>query len=238
MGVREFADHLGVSDRIVSKWEREGESIHPRPHNQAALDTSLATASADVRMRFIHITTGQDTASSQLGSAPTLKVVPDGAIHYLRHPLDNKLMTLVESGPFKVRPGRKPIWMQAYYVDVFPMTNAEYARFLAATGRRPPSQWLGGLYSIADDPQALHDDPVTGVGWEDASAYAFWAGKDLPTALQWDRAARGPEGMRPSHLWEWVRTDAGPGRRGPKGLHAGGFRCAISVGRMATLLAI
>ena len=56
MGVREFSEHLGVSDRIVSKWEAAGRHIRPRPVNQAALDTSLAMASADVRARFVDVT--------------------------------------------------------------------------------------------------------------------------------------------------------------------------------------
>ena len=46
MSVREFAAHLGISDRMVSKWEAGGETIRPRPLNQAALDTSLSMASA------------------------------------------------------------------------------------------------------------------------------------------------------------------------------------------------
>lgn len=52
MSLREFAVHLGVSDRMVSKWEAGGEGIHPRPVNQAALDTSLARSDLDVQERF------------------------------------------------------------------------------------------------------------------------------------------------------------------------------------------
>lgn len=52
MSLREFAVHLGVSDRMVSKWEAGGEGIHPRPVNQAALDTSLVRADLDEQGRF------------------------------------------------------------------------------------------------------------------------------------------------------------------------------------------
>lgn len=52
MTLREFAAHLGVSDRMVSKWEAGRERICPRPVNQAALDTSLARAGIDVQERF------------------------------------------------------------------------------------------------------------------------------------------------------------------------------------------
>lgn len=53
MSVRDFADHLGVSDRLVSKWEAGRERIRPRPVNQAALDEALNRADAAARERFL-----------------------------------------------------------------------------------------------------------------------------------------------------------------------------------------
>lgn len=52
MSIREFARHLGISDRMISKWESGAERVHPRPVNQAALDTSLAQSCPEVRARF------------------------------------------------------------------------------------------------------------------------------------------------------------------------------------------
>lgn len=52
MSVREFAAHLGVSIRIVSRWEHSDGPAHPRPVNQAVLDTSLRQADTDTRRRF------------------------------------------------------------------------------------------------------------------------------------------------------------------------------------------
>jgi transcriptional regulator with XRE-family HTH domain len=52
MTVREFAGYLGVSDRVISKWESGGASIRPFPINQAALDTALARCDAATRRRF------------------------------------------------------------------------------------------------------------------------------------------------------------------------------------------
>ncbi|MFC7424507.1 ABC transporter C-terminal domain-containing protein [Nocardia tengchongensis] len=52
MSIREFAAHLGVHERLVSKWEAGGDRVHPRPINQAALDTSLARSDDVVRARF------------------------------------------------------------------------------------------------------------------------------------------------------------------------------------------
>lgn len=56
MSVRDLADHLGVSHRMVSKWEAGGERIQPRPVNQAALDESLRRADAVERERFAALT--------------------------------------------------------------------------------------------------------------------------------------------------------------------------------------
>jgi hypothetical protein len=63
MSIRDFADHLGVSDRVVSKWEAAGERIHPRPVNQAALDTSLSQCSATTHERFRQLIANRPSAT-------------------------------------------------------------------------------------------------------------------------------------------------------------------------------
>jgi formylglycine-generating enzyme required for sulfatase activity len=227
MSVREFATHLGVSDRMVSKWEASGEAIRPRPMNQAALDTSLAMATPEARTRF-----------NQLAGARTVHIESArpaaGIRHLVRHPIDGKLMTLVESGAFTAE-GEDPVWLPAYYIDVLPTTSLDYSRFVAATGHRPPAQWPGGRYleSLADS--------LIQVSSSDAQAYATWASKTLPTPVQWDRAAGGNEGMVAGHLAEWCTSVRGPRRHerrpGGRGGHTG-FRCALPAPDMLALLAI
>lgn len=91
------------------------------------------------------------------------------------------------------RPRHKPV-LHAYKIDKYPVTNAQYARFVAATGHRPPLHWTKGKI-----PKGLELHPVTMVSWFDAKAYAEWAGKRLPTEQEWERAARGTDGRR----WPW-----------------------------------
>ena len=227
MSVREFAAHLGVSDRMVSKWEAGGETVRPRPLNQAALDTSLAMASTEVRHRFTRITIGQD------GRMPTANVVDEGPRHLLRHPIDGKLMTMIEQGPWTPRGKSSPIWLPGYYIDVHPTTNADYSRFVDATDYHPPPYWAGRLGTAADD-------PVVGVKWDDVVMYQLWAAKSAPSADEWDRAARGSEGMVVAGISEWCRTGAGPGRRGhrTRDPRQTGFRSAVPSTDLLALLAI
>jgi hypothetical protein len=77
MSVTEFAVHLGVSGRMVAKWEAGGESIRPRPINQAALDTSLAMATEEVKSRFTHILVGarNSTESCLSVSSPNISTL-------------------------------------------------------------------------------------------------------------------------------------------------------------------
>jgi DNA-binding transcriptional regulator YiaG/tetratricopeptide (TPR) repeat protein len=62
MSLRDFAARLGVNERVVSKWEAGGTSVHPRPVNQQILDTTLAQADHSIQQRF-RCFTGQAGAS-------------------------------------------------------------------------------------------------------------------------------------------------------------------------------
>jgi serine/threonine protein kinase len=75
-----------------------------------------------------------------------------------------------------------------FWIDRAPVTNAEYAKFVADTHHKPPSHWRGQLLS-----EEIADHPVTRVSWHDAVAYAKWAGKRLPAEEEWERAARGSD---------------------------------------------
>lgn len=186
MSVRAFAEHLGISDRMISKWEAAGEQIIPRPVNQAALDTSLARSDAEVHARFAEATAG--FSSIMVGDDSELAKLSDDRKH-TRHPIDGKLMAFVDAGVFLAGAAKEPVWLAAYYIDVYPTTNADYARFVAASEHAAPPHWPNGKC-----PDDLLDHPVVNVSWHDSSAYADWASKLLPSAQQWEKAARGTSG--------------------------------------------
>jgi len=87
--------------------------------------------------------------------------------------------------------------ISGFNIDKYPVTNAQYKEFVDATGRTPPRHWKNGTY-----PEGIADHPVTWVTWYDAAAYAEWAGKRLPTELEWEKAARGTEGL----IYPWGNT--------------------------------
>ena len=78
--------------------------------------------------------------------------------------------------------------LDAFYVDRYEVTNAEYERFCRATGRDLPLFW--GSDSLRSGPR-YPDHPVVMVSWRDAHDYAAWHGKRLPTEAEWECAARG-----------------------------------------------
>ncbi|HTJ14699.1 MAG TPA: SUMF1/EgtB/PvdO family nonheme iron enzyme, partial [Dinghuibacter sp.] len=83
----------------------------------------------------------------------------------------------------------------SFYIDVYPVTNAQFQRFMEATHYHPRDShnflkdWRGGHY-----PDGWADKPVTWVSIEDARAYATWAHKRLPHEWEWTYAAQGTDG--------------------------------------------
>ena len=130
-------------------------------------------------------------------------------------PIDNSEMVLVPAGPFTMGiteeellqifmldqrqtpvfitevPSRS-VDLETYYIDRYPVTNYQYRKFVEETGHREPLLWNQPLWS---EPM----QPVVFVGWDDARAYAKWAGKSLPKEAQWEKAGRGTDGR----LWSW-----------------------------------
>ncbi len=167
------------------------------------------------------------------------------------HPRDGSPMVLVPEGPFLMgRPERdflaedheKPqrmVTLSAYWIDVYPVTNARFARFLDADGYDDPQWWTPEGWAWKERHHVQQpamwrqsgwdgaDQPVAGVSWFEAAAYARWAGRRLPTDAEWEKAARGTDGRRYPWGDDWptaavVNFNMQVGRTTPVGLYPDG----------------
>jgi len=110
-------------------------------------------------------------------------------------------MVLVPEGYFQMGSSsgtaedQKPmhfVYTSAFYIDKYEVSNAQYRKFMEATQHPPPLYWDDELFNQPDQ-------PVVGVSWFDAMAYARWKGRRLPTEAEWEKAARGSDGR----LYPW-----------------------------------
>jgi len=160
---------------------------------------------------------------------------------------DGSLMVRVPSGWFTMglpesdflaerheQPQRR-VHLSVFWIDVYPVTNARYALFLAAGGYEARENWgkegwewkcRAGIHQPLqwglpgwDGPE----QPVAGVSWYEADAYARWARRRLPTDAEWEKAARGTDGRRYPWGNDWptaavANFDMVHGRTTPVGL--------------------
>jgi iron(II)-dependent oxidoreductase len=74
---------------------------------------------------------------------------------------------------------QRQVDLPGFYIDKNEVTQGEYAQFVQQTGREAPT-----------------DHPAVLVSFDDAAEYCRWAGKQLPTEAQWEKAARGADGRK------------------------------------------
>lgn len=78
--------------------------------------------------------------------------------------------------------------LSEYWMGIYTITNEQYLKFIEETGYDPPSN------NFYNKPE-FFSHPVIDINWDAAFNYACWAGCQLPTEAQWERAARGPRNL-------------------------------------------
>jgi formylglycine-generating enzyme len=123
--------------------------------------------------------------------------------HHLRRSQVSTPMVRVPAGPIvsarrsssAASPGQGESFLDAFFIDKYEVTVGEFRRFVESTGYsyEPGVSTCNFAYTDRDA------YPMNCVTWHDATMFATWAGKMLPTEAQWERAACGPAG----HIYPW-----------------------------------
>jgi len=122
-------------------------------------------------------------------------------------PAVTDIMVEIPAGPFIMgnnngRQDEAPaheVDVLAFEIDKFEVTNADFARFVGATGYQTDAEKMGLSRTWRDAAEGKDNHPVVYVSWNDAVAYCKWVGKRLPTEAEWEKAARGTD----ERLYPW-----------------------------------
>ena len=133
-------------------------------------------------------------------------IVSETKTNFFNRRSPSELMVKISAGRFLMGSNdgldnEKPVhtvYVDAFYIDIYEVTNAQYKKFVEATGHSEPKGYgfVDGEVKDGFEPWNSpyfngDNQPVVCVSWHDAMAYAQWAGKHLPTEAEWEYAARG-----------------------------------------------
>jgi formylglycine-generating enzyme required for sulfatase activity len=137
--------------------------------------------------------TNSNRAPLPARNEPRIPEAPPGMVYIA----GGEFMMGNNAGDEYEKPAHK-VSVAPFFMDITEVTCEQYLKFLTATIRRDPDHWTKQTCRGGTDKQ-----PVTGVDWNDAKAYADWANKRLPTEEEWEFTARGVQGAKYPWGNEW-----------------------------------
>ncbi|MBC7360690.1 MAG: SUMF1/EgtB/PvdO family nonheme iron enzyme [Candidatus Aminicenantes bacterium] len=189
---------LPAEDTEFSLWEKfrgKGEKIV----------IQLFSAEGEILdERVIHLSSALPRLISSIKLTPLADSAPEGMVEI---PGGEYVFNTVGNPddpnpviPYPEKADGLKVKVRRFFIDKYPVTNAQFALFLKKSGYKPKDQtnflkhWVNGK-----PPAGQENHPVVWVSLEDAEAYARWAGKRLPTEIEWQYAAQGRDGR----LYPW-----------------------------------
>jgi formylglycine-generating enzyme required for sulfatase activity len=167
---------------------------------------SLKTIAAIVSMIVIFAAIFGLPWKQWFATAPDITVTPINTAPITSLPteitdLTGATMRLVPAGDFTMGSengavDEKPVhtvYLDAFYMDKYEVTNALYKACVDVGGCTPPQQTSSYTRSSYYGNSEFDDYPVIYVGWNQAKTYCKWRGASLPTEAQWEKAARGAD---------------------------------------------
>jgi len=194
----------GVAIRQVLRWSSDGGCAGGLVHDlYVGTDdppSSFVLGGADVPAFFAGILLHDTIYRWRVVARDAAGRRRESPVFTFRTRAEPDRMTFVPAGLILIGSDRHPdeapvhsAAIDAYYIDLLETTRDEFATFVAATGYAP----RGGFRS--DYPAGTGSYPVTNVTWADASEYAAWLGKRLPTEAEWELASARPH----STIFPW-----------------------------------
>jgi len=173
---------IGQETTVSSNQETKIESTNT-PTNTVAVQLSATK---------IITKTITPTKDQALGIGSTKISEKDGT-EMVYVPAGSFLMGSESSDAYSDEGPEHEVYLDGYWIDKYEVTNRQYAQCVAVGNCTTPantsSNTRGSYYS-----NATYDDyPVIYVSWYDAQDYCHWAGRELPTEAQWEKATRGTD---------------------------------------------
>lgn len=186
--------------QLSAWWDNRLSSPDAKPLSELVASFESQGCSGSPAAAATPMPTGEGVAATPATSSITVTPPPTGA--YIPTAAG---MVYVDGGTyvtgsdagdaFHSAKTQRPV--EAFWIDATEVTNEQYQVFIDATGHAPPAIWPG---------QPKH--PVKGLSFQAASDFCAWAGKRLPTELEWEVAARGPVKRRRLTLGEMIPAPA------------------------------
>jgi iron(II)-dependent oxidoreductase len=216
--LRRIIDELSIQDDQADKWRIDTDklsqvrekSVIPYLENDRVVNLVRNMDITPLQVRqlvSLDVITATESALEEIEKARSRKD--------MKPPRESGLgeMTMVPAGSFLYGDNKEEVIIEeAYEIDIYPVTNRQYKAFLDDNGYNKDEFWSkeGKKWrqeeSItepkywADEKWNEPEHPVVGVSYYEAKAFANWAGKQLPSEKQWERAARGTDGRE----YPWV----------------------------------